>query len=161
MIGRCIALAAPPWLQRDWDFWAIACVNWISCSTSLTSKGLRRNKNHYFISEIFLQHLPDFKGIETCHPLRRVQCSSCSTSLTSKGLRRYHCTIVQIERLAAPPWLQRDWDQSMIIKPWCEFLQHLPDFKGIETKGRPWTAALIFLQHLPDFKGIETCSACL
>ena len=35
-------------------------------------------------------------------------------------------------------------------------LQHLPDFKGIETLFRHVFSLLNALQHLPDFKGIET-----
>ena len=35
-------------------------------------------------------------------------------------------------------------------------LQHLPDFKGIETLYCLQMKYLVFLQHLPDFKGIET-----
>ena len=36
------------------------------------------------------------------------------------------------------------------------FLQHLPDFKGIETANLSKPIAAAHLQHLPDFKGIET-----
>ena len=35
-------------------------------------------------------------------------------------------------------------------------LQHLPDFKGIETGLGEGIQQIIHLQHLPDFKGIET-----
>ena len=35
-------------------------------------------------------------------------------------------------------------------------LQHLPDFKGIETTTQGPLVAAKILQHLPDFKGIET-----
>ena len=35
-------------------------------------------------------------------------------------------------------------------------LQHLPDFKGIETGLNARKSAFTSLQHLPDFKGIET-----
>ena len=36
-------------------------------------------------------------------------------------------------------------------------LQHLPDFKGIETTAYPFPLHLVRLQHLPDFKGISNC----
>ena len=81
-----------------------------------------------------LQHLPDFKGIETIRPHLTISGRSCSTSLTSKGLR-----LVVF---------------SYYIDTHC--LQHLPDFKGIETAEEPNTAEPTDLQHLPDFKGIET-----
>ena len=35
-------------------------------------------------------------------------------------------------------------------------LQHLPDFKGIETPEKEAIVDNGALQHLPDFKGIET-----
>ena len=35
-------------------------------------------------------------------------------------------------------------------------LQHLPDFKGIETQCQGASTLSNDLQHLPDFKGIET-----
>ena len=45
----------------------------------------------------------------------------------------------------------------ILIRKFCKaLLQHLPDFKGIETiQPYLWIEADI-LQHLPDFKGIET-----
>ena len=82
-------LAAPPWLQRDWDKSSLVlklpCK--LSCSTSLTSKGLRRRMYYFW-----------------------VKCHTCSTSLTSKGLRRLEHFLTSVSLLAAPPWLQRDWD---------------------------------------------------
>ena len=82
----------------------------LSCSTSLTSKGLRPRLLTN-VEAFSLQHLPDFKGIETQElPLESAH-PACSTSLTSKGLR--------------------------LLRPFLVLnlldLQHLPDFKGIET----------------------------
>ena len=37
-------------------------------------------------------------------------------------------------------------------------LQHLPDFKGIETPNHRLSKQRRRLQHLPDFKGIETAT---
>ena len=103
------------------------------CSTSLTSKGLRHQTNHIF-------------GIYI----------SCSTSLTSKGLRLEGWNIGTLKALAAPPWLQRDWDTCTSTFSLHPFLQHLPDFKGIETLTQDNVNSHFNLQHLPDFKGIET-----
>ena len=126
-------LAAPPWLQRDWDIAFDNSLSAKSCSTSLTSKGLRPKA------------IKQFKA-----------CASCSTSLTSKGLRPsspWPClhrplaappwlqrdwdvlktTVHPIFVLAAPPWLQRDWDSAPLRLVNFSSLQHLPDFKGIET----------------------------
>jgi hypothetical protein len=36
-------------------------------------------------------------------------------------------------------------------------LQHLPDFKGIETGYKCFKSPTMCLQHLPDFKGISNC----
>ena len=36
-------------------------------------------------------------------------------------------------------------------------LQHLPDFKGIETRRLQRQLRIVRLQHLPDFKGIANC----
>ena len=82
---------------------------------------------------VFLQHLPDFKGIETPEFGRLIGAPTCSTSLTSKGLR-HHAS-------------------NGSCSGYC--LQHLPDFKGIETV-LAQAALTEYLQHLPDFKGIET-----
>ena len=82
-------LAAPPWLQRDWDPVMFVC-----------------------LSVLCLQHLPDFKGIETALAVSLVSPTSCSTSLTSKGLRLPTSISNHIKDLAAPPWLQRDWDHA-------------------------------------------------
>ena len=128
-----IGLAAPPWLQRDWDI-----------------------ISNIIFESFNLQHLPDFKGIETSIGRGRRQSSPCSTSLTSKGLRPKSCLLNQRIQLAAPPWLQRDWDWHYPRHPLPVFLQHLPDFKGIETRHRTPYASATPLQHLPDFKGIET-----
>ncbi len=179
-------LAAPPWLQRDWDAF----------------------KRGYSAS-LPLQHLPDFKGIETYweywykRPVKLaappwlqrdwdLEISSsfsawwpCSTSLTSKGLRPSNGLLLVTNGLAAPPWLQRDWDGFCLLicgicipcstsltskglrrlgytplKVWL-YLQHLPDFKGIETVVRLSLRVVLHLQHLPDFKGIETLSLSL
>ena len=154
------------------------------------------------LSPLRLQHLPDFKGIETFCAFLHLQqspCStsltskglrpsdldnsnsamSCSTSLTSKGLRPNIARFSVVPSLAAPPWLQRDWDDSsssdkngkwLAAPPWLQrdwdtlvsvlaawtVLQHLPDFKGIETIEPLTLLTLDDLQHLPDFKGIET-----
>ena len=86
----------------------------MSCSTSLTSKGLRPGSG---------------KTLILAYP--------CSTSLTSKGLRL----------------------ESLVLRNFFVYLQHLPDFKGIETTCLQFWHALGFLQHLPDFKGIETVAA--
>ena len=80
-----------------------------------------------------LQHLPDFKGIETHFLSDGGRTFACSTSLTSKGLRLF----------SSVP------SSSMA-------LQHLPDFKGIETPKAFQQSSASLLQHLPDFKGIET-----
>ena len=126
-----------------------------SCSTSLTSKGLRldtfnQTKQFHHLQHLpdfkgietrtclycawrsLLQHLPDFKGIETTWRITSPLGNACSTSLTSKGLRRHRCS-------------------SKLLY----YLQHLPDFKGIETS-EDLLARAASLQHLPDFKGIET-----
>ncbi len=57
----------------------------VTCSTSLTSKGLRQNELSLFLIEHDLQHLPDFKGIETLPYVPLPPHLACSTSLTSKG----------------------------------------------------------------------------
>ena len=45
----------------------------------------------------------------------------------------------------------------ILIRKFCKaLLQHLPDFKGIETEEGSLIQILNDLQHLPDFKGIET-----
>ena len=106
----------------------------LPCSTSLTSKGLRQKQSQRESWKLSLQHLPDFKGIETFTPNKSLKFYTCSTSLTSKGLR-------QISRLVGSQFL---------------LLQHLPDFKGIETRGCWRIRSDNPLQHLPDFKGIET-----
>ena len=64
---------------------------------------------------------------------QQLKAQPCSTSLTSKGLRhgRGQCGLAHA-------------------------LQHLPDFKGIETQAHAAAAQGAALQHLPDFKGIET-----
>ena len=49
-----------------------------------------------FIAHGNLQHLPDFKGIETDKLMACVFDGSCSTSLTSKGLRLGTLTTAQI-----------------------------------------------------------------
>ena len=129
-------LAAPPWLQRDWDY-SIRCVftAYTSCSTSLTSKGLRRVIINTF-----------------------GQISSCSTSLTSKGLRQLVLSFNVRRMLAAPPWLQRDWDKHVF--PHCFTVS--PCSTSLTSKGLRQiitgskAAMQAFLQHLPDFKGIET-----
>ena len=51
----------------------------------------------------FLQHLPDFKGIETLHSFVALSNLPCSTSLTSKGLRHAGRTSTELHDLAAPP----------------------------------------------------------
>ena len=178
----------------------IAVFRVITCSTSLTSKGLRHNVSR-IIPRHHLQHLPDFKGIETRRIFVKTELRPCSTSLTSKGLRQSqpifmfnpflaappwlqrdwdtfsgYCPVGFV--LAAPPWLQRDWDLPTTVQPILCNLQHLPDFKGIETErafalfnwtwlaAPPWlqrdwdssiraSTASSCLQHLPDFKGIH------
>ena len=46
LIMPLFALAAPPWLQRDWDRWQLGVrASWSTCSTSLTSKWLRRSQS--------------------------------------------------------------------------------------------------------------------
>ena len=172
-------LAAPPWLQRDWD---IEVAITITATTLAAPPWLQRDWDIHLICRFWrssLQHLPDFKGIETswvalsntrtclaappwlqrdwdrdCSQMWRL--SPCSTSLTSKGLRPKSCLLNQRIQLAAPPWLQRDWDWHYPRHPLPVFLQHLPDFKGIETRHRTPYASATPLQHLPDFKGIET-----
>ena len=42
-----------------------------------------------------------------------------------------------------------------LASPFVLHLQHLPDFKGIEIVPRIWKSLSLILQHLPDFKGIE------
>ena len=182
-----ITLAAPPWLQRDWDRCGLCwkqilplqhlpdfkgietqgiswCAQTFSCSTSLTSKGLRRynlgqclifDLQHLpdfkgietlqasrWLCSLLLQHLPDFKGIETHQHQRCRLYRACSTSLTSKGLRLTKLLPAIWYWLAAPPWLQRDWDLFTDFKFNFFDLQHLPDFKGIETQ----YAYLVLLQ---------------
>ena len=147
------------------------------CSTSLTSKGLRHNVSR-IIPRHHLQHLPDFKGIETRRIFVKTELRPCSTSLTSKGLRQSQPIFMFNPFLAAPPWLQRDWDLPTTVQHILCNLQHLPDFKGIETErafalfnwtwlaAPPWlqrdwdssiraSTASSCLQHLPDFKGIH------
>ena len=86
----------------------------ITCSTSLTSKGLRASPS-LSPNMRFLQHFPDFKGIERCVLLYCKALTACSTSLTSKGLRLFNHIIESLFNL-----------------------QHLPDFKGIHKhKNRP------------------------
>ena len=46
---------------------------------------------------------------------------------------------------------------TLVLYKWS--LQHLPDFKGIETSSVSRMSAWEPLQHLPDFKGIETVAA--
>ena len=50
----------------------------------------------------------------------------------------------------------------MLVVPALSFmtLQHLPDFKGIETRRLQRQLRIVRLQHLPDFKGIETGYKC-
>ena len=67
----------------------VAIVNGRSCSTSLTSKGLRLLSSKCIHFRCSLQHLPDFKGIETRNKAYNFRWKSCSTSLTSKGLRLF------------------------------------------------------------------------
>ena len=75
-----------------------------ACSTSLTSKGLRHPVTGLPGVRACLQHLPDFKGIETHAPPEPCPLTSpCSTSLTSKGLRRGHVLLSFLVILAAPP----------------------------------------------------------
>ena len=105
-------LAAPPWLQRDWDVGYGLFLAESACSTSLTSKGLRLNLATDNGNNV-LQHLPDFKGIETLPFVCVMRLATCSTSLTSKGLRRHPSNNCLWVRLAAPPWLQRDWDETV------------------------------------------------
>ena len=50
-----------------------------------------------------LQHLPDFKGIETRRRILGRSRTPCSTSLTSKGLRQFAVDVVKRKHLAAPP----------------------------------------------------------
>ena len=130
-------LAAPPWLQRDWDIWYF-----------------------YKFTMFFLAAPPWLQ--------RDWDFSMGNTLIWSK--------------LAAPPWLQRDWDRLWWRYPHqlacstsltskglrlafygevlvTHVLQHLPDFKGIETCRTHWAYPHVALQHLPDFKGIETLSA--
>ena len=83
-------------------------------------------------------------------------CHTCSTSLTSKGLRHFSMGGLIVRALAAPPWLQRDWDVCHCPPDSSSDLQHLPDFKGIETIWKLYQLPFDGLQHLPDFKGIET-----
>ena len=83
----------PTILQHLPDFKGIEtnCTNFqnsfTACSTSLTSKGLRRRRREGEGAHAILQHLPDFKGIETCELRLLLLLWPCSTSLTSKGLR--------------------------------------------------------------------------
>ena len=103
-------LAAPPWLQRDWDCFQILT---IFASLLAAPPWLQRDWDlaHGWLNQCaYLQHLPDFKGIETQKDLQNITVSACSTSLTSKGLRRVIFFSLQEVNLAAPPWLQRDWD---------------------------------------------------
>ena len=72
-------------------------------------KGIETCINPFVVQTCPLQHLPDFKGIETLGVLTSDSILACSTSLTSKGLRQKQTSL---------PLL-------------CRFLQHLPDFKGI------------------------------
>ena len=81
----------------------------------------------------FLQHLPAFKGIETKQVKVSMKVKSCSTSLPSKGLRPLESLYGLSKWLAAPPCLQRDWDNSSDVTNATTTLQHLPAFKGIET----------------------------
>ena len=152
-----LALAAPPWLQRDWDKSSLVlklpCK--LSCSTSLTSKGLRRRMYYFWVKS-----------------------HTCSTSLTSKGLRRLEHFLTSVSLLAAPPWLQRDWDittgyitgdlacSTSLTSKGLRLLLTEQFFARINLAAPPWLQrdwdVIVFsslsksvLQHPPDFKGIH------
>ena len=127
-----------------------------SCSTSLTSKGLRPQFCCASRELYFLQHLPDFKGIETKGSVTVQLSQSCSTSLTSKGLRLLKYVFLRFTNLQHLPDF-KGIETTMPTR--CGLrstLQHLPDFKGIETASTSIFKHTFNLQHLPDFKGIET-----
>ena len=149
-------LAAPPWLQRDWDFvWVLRLARYFLqhlpdfkgietnaytgdkydlCLQHLPDfKGIETLVIDWIMVILLLQHLPDFKGIETVVKWMCSQWWSCSTSLTSKGLRLWSADVIRAVVLAAPPWLQRDWDSNGLPGKIFLILQHLPGFKGIET----------------------------
>ena len=86
------------------------------------------------LARYFLQHLPDFKGIET-NAYTGDKYDLCLQHLPDfKGIET----------------------EVMILSSHRSILQHLPDFKGIETLVIDWIMVILLLQHLPDFKGIET-----
>ena len=174
-------LAAPPWLQRDWDYFVKRCDMRLSCSTSLTSKGLRRairgqlriwwpcstsltskglRQTSWKTIEPSLLAAPPWLQRDWDYSIRCVftAYTSCSTSLTSKGLRQLVLSFNVRRMLAAPPWLQRDWDKHVF--PHCFTVS--PCSTSLTSKGLRQiitgskAAMQAFLQHLPDFKGIET-----
>ena len=82
-------LAAPPWLQRDWDWWNFSAnQSHGPCSTSLTSKGLRLFYSISIFSRTTCSTSLTSKGLRPTQHLTTRTLTPCSTSLTSKGLRR-------------------------------------------------------------------------
>ena len=133
LLQRVFLQHLPDFKGIETNVFMVGAPNVRACSTSLTSKGLRRmglEERNFFL----LQHLPDFKGIETSGSAPHHLFCTCSTSLTSKGLR-----LLTLQLCCC-----------------CYILQHLPDFKGIETLQPQPERRPFLLQHLPDFKGIET-----
>ena len=129
----------------------------LSCSTSLTSKGLRHLAVTVWVTSNSLQHLPDFKGIETLCPNLNQRLPTCSTSLTSKGLRRLN-NWRMIKRQPCSTSLTSKGLRPMLVmflikRGTCSTSL---TSKGLRPLEHSYISICLFLQHLPDFKGIET-----
>ena len=107
-------------------------------------------------NSLCLQHLPDFKGIETYFAKNVSTLLPCSTSLTSKGLRRTGSSPNSGKTTCSTSLTSKGLRPNKATGDVWVTLQHLPDFKGIETQHQQTPEQTYFLQHLPDFKGIET-----